>query len=54
MFRCLIGLHKYEVINEYDLKQFGTENIIGKVIVSRCKDCGKLKELVVRTSSTLY
>lgn len=44
--KCYFGLHKYEVLerkevtNKYDF-------VIGIVIISRCSNCGKIKETVV-------
>ena len=47
-FKCFIGLHNYEVINEEHLiNPWG--HVIGKVIVSRCKHCGKIINHVVKT-----
>lgn len=44
--RCFIGLHQYEVYKEIEIK-----NIRGEVeainIVSKCKNCGKLKNHIV-------
>lgn len=42
-FKCFIGLHKYEQIKEEDIKLAGTDSVVGKVIISKCKNCGKLK-----------
>lgn len=36
------GLHVYEVFKENDLVD-KKENVIGKVITSRCTICGKIK-----------
>lgn len=45
-FKCFIGLHKYEVLKEVEVK-----NVRGEVeaitIISRCSNCGKLKHHVV-------
>ena len=46
--KCLIRLHHFEIIetlNYCDIRG----NVIGKVIVSRCKNCGKLKHYKVLT-----
>lgn len=42
-FSCLINLHEYEVFKEEDVKLAGTDMVVKKVIISRCKHCGKLK-----------
>lgn len=57
-FKCFIGLHKYEVIkeevvfNEY-YRYASDDNInkyiVGKVIISKCTNCGKLKITYVKT-----
>ena len=39
----MLGSHKYEVYKEEDIKLAGTEIIVGKAIVSRCSNCGKIK-----------
>lgn len=41
-FKCFIKLHKYEVIKEEELKNRHGD-IIGKAIISRCTNCGRLK-----------
>lgn len=40
-FRCFMGFHKYEIYKEATLE---TKNGIeyGKVITSRCSNCGKI------------
>lgn len=47
-FKCLIGLHKREVYKEEDITNIRGEKI-GKVIISRCTNCGKLKTTYVET-----
>lgn len=44
---CILGLHNYEVIKEEDLVMF--DKVIGKIIISRCIHCGKIKEYVYHT-----
>lgn len=39
---CILGLHNYEVIKEEDLVMF--DKVVGKIIISRCANCGKIKE----------
>lgn len=41
--KCLLGSHKYEVLKEEDIKLAGTEIIVGKAIICRCSNCGKIK-----------
>lgn len=36
------GIHKYEILKEEDLKDV-RGLLVGKVIVSRCSNCGKIK-----------
>lgn len=42
-FKCLLGMHHYEVLKEEDVHLYGCDTIVGKNIVSRCADCGKVK-----------
>ncbi len=39
--RCKFGLHKYEIYKEETLTDI-RENVIGKIIISRCELCGKI------------
>ena len=42
-FKCAIGLHKHEVLEKKDIKNpYGV--VVGITIVSRCSNCGKIKE----------
>ena len=34
--KCAFGLHKYEIIEEHDIKDYM------RIIVSRCTNCGKI------------
>lgn len=44
------GMHKYEVIKEEELKEsHGT--IVGRVIISRCTNCGKIKKTRIFTET---
>ena len=52
--KCFLGCHKYEVLKEEDIKLAGTEVIIGKVIVSRCNNCGKINTTNINTVSFEY
>lgn len=39
--KCKFGFHKYDIYKEEDfLSQRG--NVIGKIIISRCVNCGKI------------
>lgn len=42
------GLHIYEVYKEEDFLD-KKENVIGKVITSRCNICGKIKQEIIYT-----
>lgn len=45
-FKCFIGLHKYEVLEKKDIKNpYGA--IVGTTIISRCVNCGKIKEVPI-------
>lgn len=46
--KCFLRLHKYEIYKEEEYKD-GRGNIIGKVIISRCSNCGKIKSIIVET-----
>lgn len=43
---CLFGIHNYEVYKEIELHDY-RNNAIGIVIISKCKDCGKIYETKV-------
>ena len=46
----LFGIHKYEVLKEEELRDaHGT--LVGKVIVSRCTNCGKIKSVRIYTET---
>lgn len=49
--KCALGLHSYEVLKEEPLMLAGTNIEIGRVIVSRCVDCGRIKSVQIRTNS---
>ena len=49
-FKCTIGLHKYEVLEKKDIKN-PYSAIIGTIIISRCTNCGKIKETTVYTDN---
>lgn len=49
--KCAFGLHKYEVLEEKEIKNsYGI--VLGSTIVSRCINCGKIKEKVIYTDSS--
>ena len=49
-FKCAIGLHKYEVLEKKDIKNpYGA--VVGTAIISRCTNCGKIKETTVYTDN---
>ena len=43
-----LNLHKYEIMQE-EKKTDRKSNVIGKVILSRCTNCGKIKQTVIYT-----
>ncbi len=45
--KCFFGLHKYEVLKEEELKDYRGD-VIGKVIISRCANCGKIKATKIK------
>lgn len=47
-WKCFIGLHKYEVLREFDLLDI-RNNVVGKVIVNRCIKCGKINKSIINT-----
>lgn len=61
-FKCFIGLHKYEVIKEENImnqyyrfahNESINRYIIGKAIISRCVNCGKIKVTYVSLTNTI-
>lgn len=44
------GIHKYEVLKEEEFKDVHGI-IIGKVIISRCINCGKIKSIKIYTEA---
>lgn len=46
--KCLFKLHKYEVYKEEEYKDV-RGNIIGKIIINRCSNCGKIKSIIIET-----
>jgi uncharacterized Zn finger protein len=47
-FKCAIGLHKYEVLENKEIKNpYGV--VVGTTIISRCTNCGKIKENTIYT-----
>ena len=48
--KCYFGLHHYEVLEKKDIKNpYGA--IVGTAIISRCTNCGKIKEHTVYTDN---
>lgn len=47
-WKCFIGLHKHEVLKEFDLLDI-RNNIVGKVIINRCIKCGKINKVIINT-----
>lgn len=48
MWCKMLNLHKYEITKEEN-KTDKKGNIIGKVIISRCTNCGKIKQTTIYT-----
>ena len=46
--KCTFGLHKYEAYKEEELTDV-RKDVIGKVIISRCANCGKIRVDKIRT-----
>ena len=53
-FKCFFGNHKYEVYKEENVTLAGTEIVTGKVIISRCTNCGKMKTENIELKSYCY
>ena len=51
MAKCFIGLHKYEVIKEVEVKDVDTDTVVGINIVSRCIECGKINSTFISSDS---
>ena len=51
MAKCFIGLHKYEVIKEVEVKDVNTDTVVGINIVSRCTECGKINSTFISSDS---
>lgn len=49
-FKCFIGLHRYEVIENIDIKN-PYNAVVGHAIVNRCTHCGIIKEYPIYTDS---
>lgn len=47
-FKCFFGEHHYEVYKEIPLTDI-RNNIIGKIIINRCSNCGKIKQIRIIT-----
>lgn len=44
------GLHKYEIMREEEFKD-SHGAVVGKVIISRCTNCGKINRKVIYTET---
>lgn len=49
--KCMVGSHKYEIVSEEPVKLAGTDIVIGKAIISRCTNCGKIDVEEVKLTS---
>ena len=52
--KCFLGSHKFEVYQEKDMTLAGTEIVVGKVIISRCENCGKIDTKTINTTTYNY
>ena len=52
--KCFFGAHKFEVYQEKYMTLAGTEIVVGKVIISRCENCGKIDVEEVKTTTYNY
>ena len=49
--KCALGLHKFEVLEQKELKNpYGI--VVGSNIISRCTNCGKIKVMSVYTDTS--
>ena len=46
----IFGIHKYEVLKEEELRD-AHGILVGKVIISRCSNCGKIKAKTIYTET---
>lgn len=51
-FKCFIKIHKFNIIEEQEIKDY--ERPIAKVIISRCTNCGKIKEHYISLKPKSY
>lgn len=49
--KCMLGSHKYEIVSEEPVKLAGTDIVVGKAIISRCTNCGKIDVEEVKLTS---
>ena len=49
-WKCFIGLHKYEIVKELDVVDI-YNHPAGKIIISRCTNCGKIDKTSIKTVS---
>lgn len=50
-FKCFFGLHKYEIYKEEVIIDIA-HNVVGKIIITKCINCGKLKSFRITTIQT--
>ena len=46
----IFGIHKYEVLKEEEIRE-AHGNVVGKVIISRCTNCGKVTSKLIYTET---
>jgi hypothetical protein len=47
--KCRFGFHHFEIYDESQVLSCDGKQIVGRVIVNRCKDCGRLHNHYVPT-----
>lgn len=45
-FKCFLGIHKYELLETKEVKNFRNE-IIKLIYISRCSNCGKIYSIEI-------
>lgn len=46
--KCAFGFHEYEIYKEEPITDF-RDNVVGKIIINRCVNCGKIKTTKIYT-----
>lgn len=48
--KCFFGVHRYELLDKIEVKDQRSIEVIGLTYVSRCSNCGKLRNVFVPTN----